>query len=174
MSKDIFMYDNPLFLSLESCKEELVDQELIKDEKECLGCGGIARLCIYRQRENERLVYRCSRRTCRMKMPLFTITTRLPLHRYLFFTHLLVLNCNYNVSYQLTGVSSSTIAKAKSSLSRYYEHKNSSNMLIGGPGVEVEVDESVLCRRGIIRNPTSREDEISDTVWILGIVEKYD
>jgi transposase-like protein len=47
-------------------------------------------------------------------------------------------------------------------------------MLIGGPGVEVEVDESVLCRRGIIRNPTSREDEISDTVWILGIVEKYD
>jgi hypothetical protein len=47
-------------------------------------------------------------------------------------------------------------------------------MLIGGPGVKVDVDESVLCRRGIIRNPTSWGDEIADTFWVLGIVENYD
>jgi hypothetical protein len=43
-------------------------------------------------------------------------------------------------------------------------------MLTKSPGVEVEVDESVLCRRGIIRNPTSSKDENIDTVWILRIV----
>jgi hypothetical protein len=43
-------------------------------------------------------------------------------------------------------------------------------MLIKSPGVEVEVDESVLCRKGIIRNPTSSKDETVDPVWILRIL----
>jgi hypothetical protein len=53
--------------------------------KDCSNRGGISRLCIYKQGENEKLVHRCTRRTCRIKIPLFTLTTHLLLHRYLFY-----------------------------------------------------------------------------------------
>lgn len=33
----------------------------------------------------------------------------------------------------------------------------------------IEMDESVLCRRGVIRVPSHADDEIPDTLWILGI-----
>ncbi len=44
-------------------------------------------------------------------------------------------------------------------------------LLIGGTGKKTEVDETVLCRRGVIRNPSSSDDDIKDTVWILGIID---
>lgn len=47
----------------------------------------------------------------------------------------------------------SNIAKAKSSHRSYYQYKNSRNLLISGSGIEV--DETVLCRRVIIKNLTS-------------------
>ncbi len=38
----------------------------------------------------------------------------------------------------------------------------------------VEVDETVLCRRGVIRDPTfCDDDEVRDTVWIVGISVKF-
>ncbi|KAG0438212.1 hypothetical protein DMUE_3230 [Dictyocoela muelleri] len=40
-----------------------------------------------------------------------------------------------------------------------------------GLGYSVEVDETVLSRRGIIRNPTIQSDEVRDTVWRLGAIE---
>jgi hypothetical protein len=176
MARELLMYDDPLFTSIENCLAELIDQGLVTPEKVCCGCDRNARLVIYKQGENERIIFRCVNRTCRKKMSPFSISVHMPLNRYLFFIHLLFLDSSYNLIFQLVGVSSATIAKAKSSLRSYYQYKNSRNMLIGGPGVEVEVevDETVLCRRGIIRNPTSNEDEVADTVWILGIVEKYD
>jgi hypothetical protein len=107
-----------------------------------------------------------------VKMSPFFISVHMPLNRNQFFMHLLFLDSSYHLIYQLVGGSSATIAKAKSSLLAYYQYKNPWKLLIGGPGVEV--DETVLCNRGIIRNPTFNEDEVADTVWILGIVEKYD
>ncbi|KAG0441833.1 hypothetical protein DMUE_0763 [Dictyocoela muelleri] len=44
-------------------------------------------------------------------------------------------------------------------------------VLLGGPGVIVEVDESVICRKGIIRSPTCIDDETPETTWILGGIE---
>jgi hypothetical protein len=44
-------------------------------------------------------------------------------------------------------------------------------MIIGGPRRIVQVDESVICRRGKLRNLTSTDDSDPDTVWIVDIVE---
>ncbi len=55
---------------------------------------------------------------------------------------------------------------------RYFTSVNNNNLVLGGPGVEVEVDETVFCRRGIIRDPTFCDDDVRDTVWILGTFEK--
>ena len=42
---------------------------------------------------------------------------------------------------------------------------------MGGKGIIVEADETVLCRRGVINNPTSTNDNIAYTVWILGVID---
>ena len=44
-------------------------------------------------------------------------------------------------------------------------------VLLGGLGATVEVDESVICRRGTIRNPKSIDDNTADTVWIFGAID---
>jgi hypothetical protein len=43
--------------------------------------------------------------------------------------------------------------------------------LIGGLGVVVECDETVLSRRGIIREPTTTDDTTRGTVWIVGVID---
>ena len=48
---------------------------------------------------------------------------------------------------------------------------NRHTVLLGGPGVIVEVDETVLCRRRVIRCPSNEDDSIADTVWIVGGVD---
>ncbi|KAG0434553.1 hypothetical protein DMUE_5140, partial [Dictyocoela muelleri] len=35
-------------------------------------------------------------------------------------------------------------------------------------------DETVLSRRGVIRYPTSTDDETKDTMWIFGAIDKND
>ena len=43
--------------------------------------------------------------------------------------------------------------------------------LLGGVNREVQVDESLICRRGTIRSPKSTSDGIRDTTWIIGGID---
>lgn len=43
---------------------------------------------------------------------------------------------------------------------------------IGGLGIILEVDETVLSRRGVIDNPTCYTDELADIIWILGAIDQ--
>ncbi len=45
-------------------------------------------------------------------------------------------------------------------------------MYLGNPNVILEVNETVLSRRGIVRSSKGYDNTILDTVWILGVVEK--
>jgi hypothetical protein len=40
-------------------------------------------------------------------------------------------------------------------------------LVLGGLGVKIKIYETVMCRRGKIRSPTSADDNIRDNVWIL-------
>jgi hypothetical protein len=42
---------------------------------------------------------------------------------------------------------------------------------IGGRGVITQIDETAVCRRRMIRNPTSELLEQRDTVWVIGIID---
>ncbi|KAF0987680.1 hypothetical protein HZS_1437 [Henneguya salminicola] len=44
-------------------------------------------------------------------------------------------------------------------------------VFIGGLNVIVEVDETALSQRGIIREPTSTDDSTPRTVWIVGLID---
>lgn len=64
------------------------------------------------------------------------------------------------------------IANARLTLRWAFKSYNrGSSAILGGPGVMVECDESVLYTRQTIRCPTSADDEILDTVWILGAID---
>ncbi|KAG0436312.1 hypothetical protein DMUE_4284, partial [Dictyocoela muelleri] len=47
-------------------------------------------------------------------------------------------------------------------------------IFLGGLDKVVEADETVICRRGVIRYPTSTDDETRDTVWIFGALDLSD
>ncbi|KAG0438925.1 hypothetical protein DMUE_2789 [Dictyocoela muelleri] len=53
----------------------------------------------------------------------------------------------------------------------YKNHIERYKTLISEPGIIVEVDESVICRRGITRYPTSTDDNIKDIIWIIEEIE---
>lgn len=70
------------------------------------------------------------------------------------------------------GVADSTTASLKKKLLNCYtRYQTERPVFLGGLNRVVEIDESVLSRRGVISNPTSTSDTTPDTVWILGGID---
>jgi hypothetical protein len=86
---------------------------------------------------------------------------------------MVLINVDYQQQFLSHGLSSATIAKIKKKILEsckiYMERRP---ILIGGLGVIVEADETVLSRRGIIREPTSTDDALGGTVWIVGLIDR--
>ncbi|WUR04296.1 DDE-TNP-IS1595 domain-containing protein [Vairimorpha necatrix] len=131
----------------------------------------VAKLTILLERGKERLVYRCMRQQCRAKNS-FLPGIKLSFEFFLFVVFLVLCNSNYRLIKCLTCVSNDTILKIKLKLREYIRKKLETDCKIGGSGVQV--DETVLCRRGTIRVPSRADDGIKDTVWILGLIEAVD
>ncbi|KAG0436814.1 hypothetical protein DMUE_4038 [Dictyocoela muelleri] len=69
-------------------------------------------------------------------------------------------------------LSKATISSVKHKvLEGAFRNMNDRPILLGGLDVIVEADETAICRRGIIRNPSNTADEVADTVWILGVID---
>ncbi|KAG0434470.1 hypothetical protein DMUE_5170 [Dictyocoela muelleri] len=84
-------------------------------------------------------------------------------------------NSSYDQITNYLKVSKSLISAVKSKLrSCYKSYIDSKKLLLGGPGRIVEVDESVICRKGVIRNPTSTDDDKPETTIILGGIDNTD
>lgn len=98
--------------------------------------------------------------------------TKLPFNVLIHAIYLILSDVNYAQLYLFYGFSDCTIAKLKKKLTiaygRFLERRP---VLLGGLGCPVQVDETVLSRRGIIRSPTSTDDNTRDTVWIIGAVD---
>ncbi|KAG0442268.1 hypothetical protein DMUE_0397 [Dictyocoela muelleri] len=88
---------------------------------------------------------------------------------------LILSGANYKQLYWYFGVSDKTISLIKKKLHKCYEiYINKRPIFLGGIDEIVEADETVLSRRGVIRYPTSTDDETKDTVWIFGAIDKND
>lgn len=85
-----------------------------------------------------------------------------------------MLDLNYKQIAFLLGIADSTISRVKKRLLLGYKEFMSERVPVALGGIRqiVEVDESVISRRGIIRNPTTHDDCILDTIWILGAVDR--
>ncbi|KAF9763494.1 hypothetical protein NGRA_1234 [Nosema granulosis] len=166
MKNDFLNYKHEVFTSLDTCKNFLIEEKSVKKNGVCDKCSSVTELMKYSENNNERLVYGVEKRGLSAKKNLFE-ENMLPFDEFLFLVYLILLKEDYDQIKHLYHVSNTKIASVKNTLRLYFETRNKEGLLIGGLGVKVEVDETVLCRRGIIRNPSSTDDHIKDTVWIL-------
>jgi hypothetical protein len=71
-------------------------------------------------------------------------------------------------------VSLNTLTEIRKKLRRIFkDYLEARPVLVGGLNSIVQCDETLICRRGIIKRPSTADDGIKDTVWILGCIDEY-
>ncbi|MGL6132098.1 MAG: IS1595 family transposase, partial [Fusobacteriaceae bacterium] len=113
---------------------------------------------------------RCLAKGCQHREHFFE--TKLSMDTYIHIVYLLICDINYRQLYLFYGISNSTISRIKKHLHMCFKtYLERRTIFLGGNNCKMEVDETVLSRKGIIREPTSTDDSRTDTVWILGLVD---
>lgn len=158
------------FRDIEKLRDFLLENEVVTEEKRCQNCSGTVVLKICIQNNKKLLLYRCRVHGCQKRFSLFR--TNIPLPQFLHLLYLLLSGVTYKQLEWWYGFSSATILRAKTALRKCYaRYIQDRPVVLGGIGVTVEIDETVLSRRGIIRSPTSTSDQTADTVWIGGAID---
>lgn len=163
MKKFIF---NSIFFKVEDMLDFILEKDILSSSKACLECSGLMSLQI----RGETLIYRCSNRNCRKRKSLMDF--RLSICEISHIIYLIMTDCTWKQLKRYKDISNGTIMKIKKKLRSAYDiYLKRNPVYLGGLGKIVEIDESVLSRRQIIRNPTSTDDDYLDTIWILGAID---
>ncbi|KAG0422152.1 hypothetical protein DMUE_6233 [Dictyocoela muelleri] len=143
---------------------------IIRIEHQCETCESLMKICSYEQNESIRLCYRCVKRGCQKRKSVYR--TNIGLDKFITAIYLLMSNSSYWQLRIWLGISDPSINIIKNKLrTAYGRYIDENPIFLGGLGVSLQVDETVLSRRGKITNPTSCSDDYADTIWILGVVE---
>ncbi len=159
-----------IFLNINDCREFLLENEIIQQNIYCPKCETIAELGKSTLLNLNKIEYRCKRSGCQKRIRISS--SKIPLTKLLHLIYLLLNDINYKTLYLYHGVADATIASLKKAFELFQNLYLEQTLYLGNPNVILEVDETVLLRRGIVRSPTGYDDTILDTVWILGVVEK--
>lgn len=155
-----------IFFNIEKMLDFLVEKEVLTEEIDCSSCRNKMRLQI----RKKQLIYRCIFRNCRQRKTL--CRNSLGLCKYLHIIYLILTECNYKQLNRYYNLTNTTIFRMKKLLRKIFKkHMQNNKTFLGGLGKVIEIDETVLSRRQIIKNPTSLEDDVLDTVWILGAID---
>lgn len=161
---------NEIFSNVKIAFEFLSEHHILPAGKVCVKCGGEAILLLYSENEKQRIIYRCKVQGCRSKTTIFRQKLGLP--NLLELIYLLMNNSTYSQLYNYYGYSDKTIWNVRKRLfTCFKQYIDARPITLGGEGMLIEIDETVISRRGIIRNPTSTDDTVRDTVWIVGAVD---
>ena len=160
-----------IFKDVKKLKEFLIKQEIIEEFMECEKCKTTATFKIQIVNGIERLVYRCAVKGCQKRRAVLRTNLKLP--EFVFLIYLLLSNASYKQIKWWYGYGEATIARVKQNLRvAYHKYLEEHPVYLGGLKIKVEADETVLSRRGVITCLTSLEDDVRDTVWILGVIEE--
>lgn len=169
-SRKIMLNFLEIFGNEDKALKYIFDNPNINTQKICVVCRETTSLRIRKSGNKNILIRECMNTPCRKRLRLKI--GNIPCNIWLFGIFSILNSCSYQQLYILLGFSDSTISRLKI---RLYEpicrFLCRRRVLLGGEGVIVEIDESVLSRRGIVRNPTTLSDEVADTVWILGCID---
>lgn len=166
----VFDLDCQIFSNMEAILQFFQENNVIEAVRECQVCHSNASIKLQKQNGELKLIYRCNNTNCRRRIPLTSSKIKLPKLLKLIF--MLMAETDYQQMYLFYGVSKGCVSRIKRNLNICFErYLNSRPLILGGEGIDVEIDETVLSRRGIVRNPTSFESNRNDTIWILGAIE---
>ncbi|KAG0438134.1 hypothetical protein DMUE_3279, partial [Dictyocoela muelleri] len=159
-----------IFMDLNECKDFLVCNKIVDEQKNCIKCSNMSQLQIYTRDNNRHIGFRCKTSSCQYREPL--LRTKICITKYIHVIYLLMTNASYkqlNIWYNLPN---NTINKIKNKLrSAYNRYLNVRPCFLGGIDTILQADKTVLSRRGIIRSLSRTDDNTPDTVWILGIID---
>ena len=162
---------NSMFTDVDNLYEFIVDNTILHGTIECYKCGGLSKLMKATNNGQKTIIYRCKTTGCQRRQSL--TSSKLPITKLTHIIYMLMLDTTYHNIFLFHGIADTTTARIKKNLLKCFnEYMNERRVFLGGQNIIVEVDETVLSRKGIIRNPTSFDDISLSTVWILGAVEK--
>lgn len=172
MEEEIINYLSNLFSGVDQARTFLIDNRILLEHRPCNkpGCTGVSRLAVIVTNENSRIIYRCNKKGCQKRESV--LNTKMELHKYLFLLYLIFINLHYFQIKCLLNVCDTTIARAKEKLrAACCTMIERTPMFLGGDNMRLQVDETVLCRNGIIRDPSNTDDDTPNTVWIFGGID---
>ncbi|KAI5152874.1 hypothetical protein ENBRE01_3082 [Enteropsectra breve] len=159
-----------LFSNIQSLYDLLVEFNVVPLTKPCEKCNDTMRLRIYCQNGKQRIIHRCTKKTYQSKSSI--CPTKLPLNDYVYLIWHIFHDLQYKQIDAYMDISKRSISKIRQLIRNAYQvYLNRHIVILGGIDNDVQCDETVLSRRGIVRNPTSTDDDRVDTVWILGCVD---
>lgn len=163
---------NNIFGDINKLKDFLIENQILPLMKNCVNtnCFGQQKLIIYNDRDSKILIYRCETRLCRKRSNI--LKTKFNITKYIHILYMIFTGCSYKQLNWYFGVADTTIVRFKKTIRELYKkYLNDRPVLVGGIGVTVEIDETVISRRGTISNPTSTSDNVPDTAWIIGAID---
>ncbi|KAI5152230.1 hypothetical protein ENBRE01_2671 [Enteropsectra breve] len=160
-----------MFLSPAAALDELLVREIIVEGILCDLCNCQMKI-VQDERITKSIKYRCLNTSCRHSLSLISSNLKLNVLFYLFYS--IFVAPSYTEIKRFIRVKDTTILRAKKQIRESYKIYNDRYpFLFIGLNCIVECDETVLSRRGIIVNPTTTEDSVRDTVWILECIDNF-
>ena len=119
--------------------------------------------------------YMCNSSRCRKKISLLLgfneKLPQIPLKSILMAAYCFSMKCLNYQSTIFSGISETIYIKLKIFFIRSLKRSNMGvNERLGGPGLVLQIDETACNRRRIITSPTSEEEFVRDTVWVVGVI----
>lgn len=176
MENNIITLECEFFYDSEKAIQFLVDQQILKETLVCDFCASTMKLFTRRNDLNGKF-YKCISNNCRKTKSVYCgfdfDLPKIKITKILRAAYYFLVECTNYQTMIFVGIDEKTyISLKKIFIARLglYERLNAER--IGGNGHVFQVDETAVCRRGIITNPTSLEEEVRDTVWIVGMIEE--
>lgn len=183
---DLLMYQKDIEITERSLlfrKNEYAIETLVKlnflDEKiQCLKCKTECFL-VNRKKALNQTVYRCCNGSCRKEHSLLVLTqfssVKLKLCDILFIFYKFIKNTyNYDICNEVN-ITRPTLSKIIKTIRNSIKKSNSQEFTkLGGAGRVIQIDETAVSRKGIIKNPTSSIENCRKTKWLMGFIDEND
>ncbi|KAG0437998.1 hypothetical protein DMUE_3364 [Dictyocoela muelleri] len=169
-------YKFKIFHDQDSAINFLKEIQAIKEIIKCSRCEHEVRLKKIMRKGVEQYIYRCTTKGCGSEKNILSSSifryTKLDLPALLFSVFLAINNTHNHLYNQLFSIGEKTYISIKNKLTEIYSILIENNEKIGGKGIYVEIDEFVISRQGNIRSPSSADDNLSCTIWLVGAIER--